>query len=248
MAGLGYRTFSSGAVLTASQVQGYLQDQSVMRFATATARDAAITAPTEGMVCYLMDSSTMTAYDGSNWAVIPVANFYIVPTAGYTVASPTAALQNIYAATGSGFTLAASTTYRVRGVLRVSWTNGLTTSQPSFQLTYSGTSASSQFLMKYAYNSTAFTYASSNASAGELYVSSQPINTAFFTSLTHSSGNFYNTVEFDGFIRTTTTGTLTPQWGFTSNSTISSVTAQANSFYEVIPVGSATATNIGTFI
>jgi hypothetical protein len=247
MAGLGYRTFSSGAVLTASQVQGYLQDQTVMRFASASARDAALT-PAEGMVCYLNDSSVMLAYDGSNWVVVPVANTYIIPTGGYSVASPTAALQNIYAASGSGFVLAASTLYKVRGVLRVSWTNGLTTSQPSFQMTYSGTSASSQFLNKYVYNSTGFTFASSNAPAGEMYTSSQAVNVPFYTSLTHVSGNFYNTVEFEGFIRTTTSGTLTPQWGFTSNATISSVAAQANSFYEVIPVGSATATNVGTFV
>ena len=42
MAGLGYKAFTGGAVLTAAQVQGYLQYQAVMKFATAAARDAAL--------------------------------------------------------------------------------------------------------------------------------------------------------------------------------------------------------------
>ena len=38
MAGLGRKTFVAGAILTASQVQGYLQDQTIMVFASASAR------------------------------------------------------------------------------------------------------------------------------------------------------------------------------------------------------------------
>lgn len=40
----------------------------VMVFNTAVARDAAVTAPTEGMHAYLKDSNTLTVYNGSAWA------------------------------------------------------------------------------------------------------------------------------------------------------------------------------------
>lgn len=62
MAGLGYKAFSAGAVLTAAQVQGYLQDQAVMTFASSAARTAAIAAPSQGMTTYLTDSNTYWQY------------------------------------------------------------------------------------------------------------------------------------------------------------------------------------------
>lgn len=65
--GSGYRTFNAGDILTASQVQGYLQDQAVMLFADGTARDAAVTSPTEGMVVYLTSTNFLQIYDGTSW-------------------------------------------------------------------------------------------------------------------------------------------------------------------------------------
>jgi microcystin-dependent protein len=65
--GDGYRTFSAGDILTAAQVQGYLQDQAVMVFADASARDAAVTGPTEGMVVYLTSTNFIQIYDGAAW-------------------------------------------------------------------------------------------------------------------------------------------------------------------------------------
>jgi hypothetical protein len=66
---LGYKTFNTGDVLTAAQVQYYLQNQSIMYFATAAARDAALTAGIvqEGMFAYLADTNTTVYYDGSAW-------------------------------------------------------------------------------------------------------------------------------------------------------------------------------------
>lgn len=71
--GSGFKTFNSGDVLTAAQVQGYLQDQAVMYFANATARDAAVTSPTEGMACYLADTNYLQLYDGSAWSNVITA-------------------------------------------------------------------------------------------------------------------------------------------------------------------------------
>lgn len=67
MAGAGYRTFAAGEVLTATNVQGYLMDQAIAVFADATARDAAITSPTEGQHCFLSDTDALQYYTGSAW-------------------------------------------------------------------------------------------------------------------------------------------------------------------------------------
>jgi hypothetical protein len=66
-AGLGFKTFSTGDVLSATDVNGYLM-QGILVFASATARDAAITAPAEGQFAYLKDTNVTTYYTGSAWA------------------------------------------------------------------------------------------------------------------------------------------------------------------------------------
>jgi len=65
-AGLGFKTFTSGEVLTAADTNGYLM-QGVMVFASASARTAAITAPTEGQYSYLKDTNSTEYYDGAAW-------------------------------------------------------------------------------------------------------------------------------------------------------------------------------------
>ena len=75
MAGLGAKLFTDGSVLNAEQVNGYLMDQSIMRFATTAARDAAfggVGEPTlaEGMFCYLDDTNQLQSYNGSAWVTI----------------------------------------------------------------------------------------------------------------------------------------------------------------------------------
>jgi len=66
-AGLGFKTFNTGDVLSAADVNGYLM-QGVLVFADATARDAAITSPQEGQFAYLKDTNVTTYYTGSAWA------------------------------------------------------------------------------------------------------------------------------------------------------------------------------------
>ena len=65
----GYRTFTTGDVLTAAQVQYNLQNQTIMYFANAAARDAALTAPIrqEGMFAYLADTDSTVYFDGTAW-------------------------------------------------------------------------------------------------------------------------------------------------------------------------------------
>jgi hypothetical protein len=66
-AGLGFKDFVTGEVLTAADVDGYLM-QGVWVFANAAARDAAVTSPQEGNFAYLKDTNVTTYYTGSAWA------------------------------------------------------------------------------------------------------------------------------------------------------------------------------------
>lgn len=70
MAGAGFKTFASGDVLTAADVNTYVMQQQVMVFADATARDAAVTSPTEGMFAYSKDDDSLNYYDGSSWETL----------------------------------------------------------------------------------------------------------------------------------------------------------------------------------
>lgn len=79
MAGLGVKLFASGDVLTAAQVNGYLQDQVIMRFATTTARDNAfggVGEPTlaEGMFAYIDADNSLYFYTGSAWQKFGITN------------------------------------------------------------------------------------------------------------------------------------------------------------------------------
>ena len=68
MAGLGRKVFTAGEVLTAANVQGYLQDQVVQVYASSAARSSALgTAVSEGMVAYLSDTNAVQYYDGAAW-------------------------------------------------------------------------------------------------------------------------------------------------------------------------------------
>lgn len=67
---MAYKTFANGFPLPASDLNNYLMNQSVIVFADAAARTAAIASPTEGMVTYLEDTNTVEVYDGSAWTDI----------------------------------------------------------------------------------------------------------------------------------------------------------------------------------
>ena len=68
MAGAGYKLFQTGDVLTAAQVNTYLNEQTVMVFADAAARTTALTSVlAEGMVSYLQDTNAVEVYNGSAW-------------------------------------------------------------------------------------------------------------------------------------------------------------------------------------
>jgi hypothetical protein len=69
--GSGYKAFTAGAVLTASDVNNYLMEQGVMYFATTAARDAALSGSLEdGMVAYVGSNDAnegFYTYNGTSW-------------------------------------------------------------------------------------------------------------------------------------------------------------------------------------
>jgi hypothetical protein len=67
MAGAGKKTFTAGEVLTASDVNTYLMEQSVMVFGGTAARSSAIPTPSEGMTSYRTDTQQIESYDGAEW-------------------------------------------------------------------------------------------------------------------------------------------------------------------------------------
>ena len=71
MAGAGYKLFATGDVLTAAQVNTYLNEQTVMVFADSAARTTALSGVlAEGMMSYLQDTDSVEVYDGSSWVAV----------------------------------------------------------------------------------------------------------------------------------------------------------------------------------
>ena len=72
MAGTGRKVWAADEILAAADLQNYIQDQVVFVYASASARNASILAPSEGMVSYLSDTKALTMYNGSAWVdVLP---------------------------------------------------------------------------------------------------------------------------------------------------------------------------------
>ena len=70
MAGAGYKQWTTGAVLTSTDMNTYVGDQVVMSFADSSARSSAVSSPSEGMVSYLLDTNAIEVYTGAPWAGI----------------------------------------------------------------------------------------------------------------------------------------------------------------------------------
>jgi hypothetical protein len=90
MAGLGKKTWNALDVLTAADVNGYLMEQTVMRFAGTAARSSALgTGVASGMVSYRTDGTVWEGYNGTSWG--PLVS---IDTSSFITASSTATLTN----------------------------------------------------------------------------------------------------------------------------------------------------------
>jgi hypothetical protein len=112
MAGLGYKAFTTGEVLTAANLQGYAVDQSVMKFDSAADRTTDLASPSQGMVSFLNDSGTTWIYYGlynasTNPGGAKAAGWYPAPgsAALFGTATRTAANLTTYTVGAAGFTL-----------------------------------------------------------------------------------------------------------------------------------------------
>lgn len=72
-AGLGFKTFTTGEVLTANDTNGYLM-QGVLVFASSAARASAVTSPQEGQYSFLKDTDSTEYYDGAAWIAAPIGD------------------------------------------------------------------------------------------------------------------------------------------------------------------------------
>jgi hypothetical protein len=111
MAGAGAKKFPAFSKLSSDDVNNYLADQVIMRFATTAARDAAfggVGEPTlaEGMTAYIDDLNVLQTYDGSNW---------VTTTALQTTSNVSSGLVYItggaLSSTATNFALCFSSTY-----------------------------------------------------------------------------------------------------------------------------------------
>lgn len=62
---MAYKVFTNGSVLNASEINENLMNQAVIVFSNSTARSAALTSPTEGMVTYLEDTNSFEFWNGT---------------------------------------------------------------------------------------------------------------------------------------------------------------------------------------
>ena len=62
-----FKTFVSGEILTASDVNTQVMQQQICVFAGTAARGSAISSPIEGKFAFLKDTNKLTYFDGSVW-------------------------------------------------------------------------------------------------------------------------------------------------------------------------------------
>jgi len=86
------KTFAIGEVLTSSDVNTYLMNQSVMVFTNSTTRLAAIPSPTAGMVTYLTGTNAVESYNGSAWVSVGGGVISLTAGTGVSVSGSTGAV------------------------------------------------------------------------------------------------------------------------------------------------------------
>lgn len=107
MAGAGWRSFTAGAVLTAAQIQTYLQDQAVQVYATSAARSSALgTSVATGMVSFVTATEGLDVYTHGTWTGLNYSTVQNGTVAAYTaVATDANSLYVLSSASAQTFTI-----------------------------------------------------------------------------------------------------------------------------------------------
>jgi hypothetical protein len=135
MAGAGKKTFTAGEVLTASDVNTYLMEQSVMYFGGTAARASAIPTPSTGMTTYIGTTGTATipqieTYTGSAWQT-PYGST-LLATVNLTGSS--VIVNNIFSNTYNVYKIEmADVTFSQNGALQLQLRTGSTTSGSDYR-------------------------------------------------------------------------------------------------------------------
>lgn len=159
----GYKQWADGDILTPADLDGYLMGQTLMRFADAAARTAALPSPTAGMRSYLTADGVDYMYTtAGGW--IPVSPLAKLKTSDTTRASVTARSNDPHLA---GFTLPVGT-YRVEAILGIQ--NAAAAGDFSLSWAFSGTATGLRQTLGYAADGvTMQTLCSNTLTAGTTY-------------------------------------------------------------------------------
>ena len=107
MAGAGYKLFVNGNTLSASDLNTYIQQQTVMVFTDSTARTTALSGVVSaGMISYLTGTNSLETYNGSAWIANGVGDVTLTGTQTLTNKTLTSPIINlgINAQTGTTYT------------------------------------------------------------------------------------------------------------------------------------------------
>ena len=107
MAGAGYKLFVNGNTLSASDLNTYVQQQTVMVFADSTARTTALSGVVSaGMISYLTGTNSLETYNGSAWVANGVGDVTLTGTQTLTnkTLSDAVLTESVNAQTGTTYT------------------------------------------------------------------------------------------------------------------------------------------------
>jgi hypothetical protein len=196
-AGLGFKTFTAGEVLTAGDTNGYLM-QGILVFASAAARDSAITSPQEGQACYLKDTNEVLTYSGSAWVAVGGAS------GGMTLLSTTSL---------SGTSTTVSSISQSFTDLVVIVNNPYVNTADTLRIDPNSTNSIS--LWSGTFNNSAYTDATMY-SVHNLLTTSTPVNSIGIIINQYSNTSFGKPFRFSGSLNgTATTGVRTVNYGGT---------------------------------
>jgi len=139
MAGAGYKLFVNGNTLSASDLNTYIQQQTVMVFADSTARTTALSGVVSaGMISYLTGTNSLETYNGSAWVANGVGDVTLTGTQTLTNKTLTAPVISTISNTGT-LTLPTSTDTLVGRATTDTLTNKTLTSPVISSISNTGT-------------------------------------------------------------------------------------------------------------